>query len=64
MIKKENPDIIINAAAYTQVDKAETNEEIAYKMGYINQNDLKKIAKNFMNSGYGEYLISLINEDE
>lgn len=39
-------------------------EEVAYKMGYINQNDLKKIAKNFMNSGYGEYLISLINEDE
>ena len=39
-------------------------EEVAYKMGYINQNDLNKIAKNFMNSGYGEYLISLINEDE
>ena len=31
-IEKINPDIIINAAAYTDVDKAETEIELAYKV--------------------------------
>jgi dTDP-4-dehydrorhamnose reductase len=38
-IRKESPDIVINAAAYTQVDKAESEPEIAYainKEGVIN----------------------------
>ncbi len=34
-------------------------EEVAYRMGYINNKQLKKIAKPLVKSGYGEYLISL-----
>ena len=41
-IIKENPDIIINAAAYTDVDGAETNKELCFK---INAEAVKYIAK-------------------
>ena len=34
-------------------------EEIAYKMGYISKEDLKKLAKPLLKSGYGEYLLQL-----
>ena len=37
-------------------------EESAYKMGYINTQTLKFLAKKSLNSGYGKYLISLVNE--
>jgi glucose-1-phosphate thymidylyltransferase len=35
-------------------------EEAAYRMGYINSNQLKAIAKPLMKSGYGVYLMSLL----
>jgi glucose-1-phosphate thymidylyltransferase len=35
-------------------------EEIAYKMGFIDENQLKKIAQPLLKSGYGEYLIKII----
>ena len=35
-------------------------EEIAYKMGFINEDRLKKIAEPLMKSGYGEYLLKII----
>ena len=35
-------------------------EEIAYQMGFINQEQLRKIAEPLIKSGYGEYLIGLI----
>ena len=37
-------------------------EEDAYRMGYIDQSILLEIAKPLQKSGYGEYLISLLNE--
>jgi glucose-1-phosphate thymidylyltransferase len=35
-------------------------EEIAYKMGYIDKNGLEALAKPLVKSGYGEYLLNLI----
>ena len=40
-IVNENPDIVINSAAYTDVDGCETNEEIAYK---VNGEGVKNLA--------------------
>lgn len=37
-------------------------EEAAYKMGYINGEQLLKLARPLIKSGYGDYLISLINK--
>jgi glucose-1-phosphate thymidylyltransferase len=36
-------------------------EEIAFRMGYINAEELKTIAKPLIKSGYGEYLMELVN---
>lgn len=35
-------------------------EEIAYRMGYINAEQLKEIAKPLVKSGYGEYLLKIV----
>ena len=35
-------------------------EELAYRMGYINAEQLEKIAEPLVKSGYGNYLLSLI----
>lgn len=37
-------------------------EEIAYKQGFISKKDLKTIAEPLLKSGYGDYLMNLINE--
>lgn len=37
-------------------------EEAAYKMGFIDTNQLKNLAEPLLKSGYGKHLISLINE--
>lgn len=37
-------------------------EEVAYRMGYINKEQLKKIAEPLIKSGYGDYLIKLTEE--
>ena len=37
-------------------------EEIAYNMGYITANQLRKLAEPLSKSGYGEYLLKLIQE--
>ena len=37
-------------------------EEVAYKMGHITKSQLLILANKYANSGYGKYLISLINE--
>lgn len=38
-------------------------EEIAYRMGYINDLQLKKIAEPLLKSGYGQYLLNILNEE-
>ncbi len=35
-------------------------EEVAFRKGFINANQLKEVAKPLMKSGYGEYLLGLI----
>jgi glucose-1-phosphate thymidylyltransferase len=35
-------------------------EEVAYRMGYINANQLKSIAKPLVKSGYGQYLLNIL----
>ncbi len=37
-------------------------EEVAYRMGYINKSQLKKLAEPLMKSGYGNYLVKLSEE--
>lgn len=37
-------------------------EEVAYRMGYINKAQLKKLAEPLMKSGYGNYLVKLAEE--
>ncbi|WP_299521450.1 glucose-1-phosphate thymidylyltransferase RfbA [Winogradskyella sp.] len=37
-------------------------EEVAYRMGYINDEQLKKIAKALTKSGYSKHLLSLISQ--
>ena len=38
-------------------------EEIAFKLKYINKNELKKIANHYSSSEYGEYLLKLIKNN-
>lgn len=35
-------------------------EEVAYKMGFINEDELRAIAKPLLKSGYGEYLLNIL----
>jgi len=35
-------------------------EEVAYRMGYINADQLKSIAKPLVKSGYGQYLLNIL----
>jgi glucose-1-phosphate thymidylyltransferase len=37
-------------------------EEIAFRSGYINASQLEKIAQPLVNSGYGRYLLNLLNK--
>jgi glucose-1-phosphate thymidylyltransferase len=43
-----------------QGQKISCIEEIAYRMGYINQEQLIELAKPLIKSGYGEYLLNLL----
>jgi len=38
-------------------------EEVAFKMGYINEDALKALAEPLLKSGYGKYLLGLVDED-
>jgi glucose-1-phosphate thymidylyltransferase len=37
-------------------------EEIAYRMGYINKAQLRKLAEPLLKSGYGQYLLEIMND--
>jgi len=59
---------LMQAAQYVQVIEERQGykigciEEIAYSMGYINAEQLRKIADPFVKSGYGKYLLSLLDD--
>ena len=36
-------------------------EEAAFRMGYIDEKKLLEIAKPLLKSGYGEYLLNIVN---
>lgn len=38
-------------------------EEIAWRKGYINNDQLRELAKPLLKSGYGRYLLDLLNDD-
>jgi dTDP-4-dehydrorhamnose reductase len=46
LVQKFHPDTIINAAAYTAVDKAETEKELSYKINRDGAGNLAKAAAN------------------
>jgi glucose-1-phosphate thymidylyltransferase len=37
-------------------------EEVAFRMGYVNRNQLEKLAEPLVKSGYGKYLLSLLDD--
>jgi glucose-1-phosphate thymidylyltransferase len=39
-------------------------EEIAYRLGYIQSEDIKRMASDMLKNDYGNYLLRLIAEDE
>ena len=46
-MKTVNPDIIINCAAFTDVDKAELEKETAYQINAIGPKNLANIAQKY-----------------
>ena len=36
-------------------------EEVAYRMGYISKDQMLTIAEPLLKSGYGKYLVNLVN---
>lgn len=50
IIEDTSPDIIINAAAYTAVDKAEEEHQLAYQVNSEAPRILANLAKNVMRS--------------
>lgn len=59
---------LLQAAQFVQVIEERTGtkigaiEEVAFRMGYINKEQLQKLAEPLMKSGYGAYLKSLISD--
>ena len=39
-------------------------EEIAYKMNYISEEGLINMSKKYIKSGYGNYILKIINENK
>ena len=39
-------------------------EEIAYRQGWISGDEVRELAKPLMKTGYGQYLIDIVNEAE
>lgn len=60
---------LMQASQYVQVIEERQGlkigclEEIAFRMGYIDKNQLKELAQPLLKSGYGSYLLKLIEVD-
>ena len=61
-------DSLIEASLYVQtIEKRQglkicCPEEIAFRMGYITANELQALATPLLKNGYGQYLLSILNE--
>ena len=61
-----NPESLLQAANFIQAVEDRQGmmiscpEEIAYKSGFINKEQLKKLAENYSNTRYGNYLEKLV----
>jgi glucose-1-phosphate thymidylyltransferase len=53
--------VFIRAIEKRQGLKINCPEEIAFRMGYIDEAKLRDIASPLVKSGYGKYLLSLLN---
>ncbi len=59
-------DSLLQAANFVQIIEERQGlkigciEEVAYRMGYIDKEQLKKLAEGLMKSGYGKYLMEVI----
>jgi len=57
---------LLSAANFIQVVEERQNlkiacpEEVAYRMGYINDDQLQELAHTLKNSGYGQYLLDIL----
>lgn len=64
-----NPESLLQAANFIQAVEERQGmmiscpEEIAYRSGFINKEQLKKLAENFSNTRYGDYLEKLAKAD-
>jgi len=60
-----NPDALMEAANYIATIQKRQGlyvsciEEIAYKRGFINREQLKKVAQDLLKTPYGEYLMEI-----
>ncbi|MCO6500779.1 MAG: glucose-1-phosphate thymidylyltransferase RfbA [Vicingus serpentipes] len=60
---------LMQASQYVQVIEERQGlkigclEEIAYRKGFITKSDLEKLAKPLLKSGYGSYLMEIVNEE-
>jgi len=61
---------LMQAASFVQVVEERQGikvgciEEIAYREGYIDEDQLRALAEPLLKSGYGEYLLDLLNDPE
>jgi glucose-1-phosphate thymidylyltransferase len=61
-------DSLLEAATYIEIIekrqglKIACPEEIAYRMGYINANQMEELAYPLSKNGYGQYLLRILNE--
>jgi glucose-1-phosphate thymidylyltransferase len=61
-------DSLIEASLYVQpIEKRQglkicCPEEIAFRMGYITADELQALATPLLKNGYGQYLLSILNE--
>lgn len=62
-------DSLLDASSFVATIEKQQNlkvaclEEIAYRMGYIDLNQLKKLAQPLKKNDYGQYLLRLVKEE-
>lgn len=62
------PEMLLHAANFVQAVEERQGlmigcpEEVAYRMGFITQDDLRRLAGELRHTGYGDYLLQLLDE--